>query len=104
MAYASEFPLNADGEPDVGSIHANIRALKARAAGLERERGRLRADAARYRWLRDAYKRNVAPRVIAMRRTPFGSSYHEAKLEGDELDAAIDAAAPTQGAAHGGRE
>ena len=29
MAYASEFPLNADGEPDVGNIHANIRALKA---------------------------------------------------------------------------
>lgn len=29
IAYANEFPLNADGEPDVGSIHANIRALKA---------------------------------------------------------------------------
>lgn len=29
IAYASEFPLNSDGEPDVGSIHANIRALKA---------------------------------------------------------------------------
>lgn len=28
IAYASEFELNADGEPDVGSIHANIRALK----------------------------------------------------------------------------
>jgi hypothetical protein len=27
-AYASEFPLNADGEPDVGNIHANIRAMK----------------------------------------------------------------------------
>lgn len=30
-AYASEFPPNADGDPDVGSIHANIRALKASA-------------------------------------------------------------------------
>ena len=35
MAYAWEFPLNEDGEPDVGSIHQNIRALKA-------ERDRLR--------------------------------------------------------------
>lgn len=34
MAYASEFPLNADGEPDVGNVHANIRALKARAERL----------------------------------------------------------------------
>lgn len=38
FAYASEFPLNADGEPDVGSIHQNIRAM--------------RKDAARYRWLK----------------------------------------------------
>lgn len=30
FAYASEFPFNEDGEPDVGSIHANIRALKAK--------------------------------------------------------------------------
>ena len=28
IAYASEFAPNADGEPDVGSIHANIRAMK----------------------------------------------------------------------------
>lgn len=28
IAYASEFPPNADGEPDVGNIHANIRLLK----------------------------------------------------------------------------
>jgi hypothetical protein len=28
IAYASEFPLNADGEPDVGNVHANIRAMK----------------------------------------------------------------------------
>lgn len=32
MAYASEFPPNADGEPDVGSIHANIREMKRKAA------------------------------------------------------------------------
>lgn len=28
IAYASEFPLGADGMPDVGSIHENIRLLK----------------------------------------------------------------------------
>lgn len=32
IAYASEFPLNADGEPDVGNIHANIRLLKKQCA------------------------------------------------------------------------
>lgn len=36
IAYASEFPLNTDGEPDVGNIHANIRAMK--------------LDAMRYGW------------------------------------------------------
>ncbi|WP_454691185.1 hypothetical protein [Achromobacter aloeverae] len=35
MAYASEFPPNADGERDVGSIHANIRALKSRVGASE---------------------------------------------------------------------
>ena len=28
LAYANEFPLNSEGEPDVGSIHHNIRELK----------------------------------------------------------------------------
>lgn len=27
-AYASEFRPNADGDPDVGNVHANIRSLK----------------------------------------------------------------------------
>ena len=35
IAYASEFPPNADGKPDVGSIHQNIRAMKARLAEAE---------------------------------------------------------------------
>lgn len=34
-AYASEFPLDDDGEPDVGNIHANIRKLKAQLAALQ---------------------------------------------------------------------
>jgi hypothetical protein len=36
MAYASEFPLNKDGEPDVGNIHQNIRAMKAELEALKR--------------------------------------------------------------------
>lgn len=35
IAYASEFPVNADGDPDVGSIHANIRKLKAELAAAK---------------------------------------------------------------------
>lgn len=31
IAYASEFPLTKDGDPDVGIIHQNIRALKVAA-------------------------------------------------------------------------
>lgn len=38
IAYASEFPADSDGNPDVGSIHQNIR--------------RLQGDAERYRFLR----------------------------------------------------
>jgi hypothetical protein len=32
IAYASEFPPDAEGDPDVGNIHANIRALKKQLA------------------------------------------------------------------------
>jgi hypothetical protein len=32
IAYASEFPADAEGDPDVGNIHANIRALKKQLA------------------------------------------------------------------------
>lgn len=44
IAYASEFEPDADGVPDVGNIHANIRALKAQlsaigAGGVEPLRG-----------------------------------------------------------------
>lgn len=34
IAYANEFPATEDGDPDTGNIHANIRALKARADDL----------------------------------------------------------------------
>ena len=45
IAYANEFPLNADGEPDVVNVHANIRSLKAQLAEAQK-------DAERYSWLR----------------------------------------------------
>jgi hypothetical protein len=38
IAYALEFPLNANGEPDVDNLHANIRALKAEIERLTLER------------------------------------------------------------------
>lgn len=44
IAYASDFPLNEDGEPDIGNIHANIRALK-KANEQDAK------DAQRYWWL-----------------------------------------------------
>lgn len=37
IAYASEFPPDENGDPDVGNIHANIRALKANTRELELE-------------------------------------------------------------------
>ena len=43
FAYASEFGLDGEGQPDVGSIHQNIRALKA-------ERDQLRAELEKVSW------------------------------------------------------
>lgn len=37
IAYASEFPLDKDGNPDVGSIHQNIRTLKAECDQLRKD-------------------------------------------------------------------
>jgi chromosome segregation ATPase len=34
IAYASEFKPDADGDPDVGNIHANIRAMKAQLSAI----------------------------------------------------------------------
>lgn len=40
-AYASEFPPDGEGEPDVGSIHQNIRAMKAEIAELKAQEAEL---------------------------------------------------------------
>jgi uncharacterized protein YeaC (DUF1315 family) len=37
IAYASEFKPDANGDPDVGNIHANIRKLKAEVGKLQRK-------------------------------------------------------------------
>ncbi|MFW6855311.1 hypothetical protein ACODYM_28890 [Burkholderia gladioli] len=39
IAYASEFPADAEGEPDVGNIHSNIRALKSELAAFKEATG-----------------------------------------------------------------
>lgn len=75
MAYASEFPPDGEGEPDVGSIHQNIRAMKA-------EIERLRKDAERYQFLRDCDLDDMAAKYWPGGQVPTG----------EEFDAAIDAA------------
>ncbi|QVQ26800.1 hypothetical protein [Achromobacter deleyi] len=46
-AYASEFPADENGDPDVGSIHANIRKLKGEAAECQKALAALVAECAR---------------------------------------------------------
>ena len=41
IAYAAEFPLTNDGEPDTGSIHQNIRTLKRQLAEAKEDTERL---------------------------------------------------------------
>jgi hypothetical protein len=55
LAYASELPPDAEGLPDVGNVHANIRKLKAalEAAAADKR------DAERYRYIRAYYTRVV---------------------------------------------
>lgn len=62
IAYASEFPEAKDGLPDTGSIHANIRSLKARAERLA-EALRL-IESAKDRGFGIDYARGVAQSVL----------------------------------------
>lgn len=64
IAYASEFPLGANGTPDVGSIHENIRLLK--------------KDAERYRCIREGNHWIVAATQTGVH------------LDGKDLDDLID--------------
>lgn len=77
MAYASEFPPDGEGEPDIGSIHQNIRAMKAEIEGL-------RKDAERYAVVRRGQHWSVIDGI--------GDP-----LTGDRLDAGIDAVIAAKG-------
>ena len=92
FAYASEFCLNEEGQPDKGSIHQNIRALKAKCAELERELETVRKDAERYRWLRvqdtDDGKFAVVEDIFWRGAGDCDPSFF---CSAEDLDAAIDA-------------
>lgn len=93
IAYASEFPSLFD-EPDVGSIHANIRKLKIELAEL-------RKDAERYRFLRNIARHFESPLVpIVVMMNDAGDVVGDdidahGIRDGKYLDAAIDAAMST---------
>lgn len=81
-AYANEFPLDSDGEPDVGNIHANIRAMKKRIKLLE-------VDAGRWRYLRDGDWEWMDDTWMRIHKL---DGIGTADVKEAQLDAAIDAA------------
>lgn len=83
IAYASEFPLDAEGLPDVGNIHANIRKLKAELEAAAADK----RDAERYRGLR-----TTAIRVQAYASGNPNWMFGPYELRGASFDEAIDAA------------
>ena len=84
IAYANEFPLNADGEPDVVNIHANIRSLKAQLAEAQK-------DAERWGWaVQCARLDQFGGFVVTPDEPAFASEVSLAFTR--EIDAAIDAA------------
>lgn len=72
----------------VDHVVGTLNALTAELEQLRQERDGLRADAARYRWLRS---NNVGPSQIEKVSDDCNPPYFTLKCEG-ELDAAIDAA------------
>jgi len=90
MAYAREFPLNADGEPDVGNIHANIRAMKSALAAVDSAKGAGDVGECNFTDLIDAYtdavlNGNFSERVAA--RAELMNSYRQQR--GGDTDAAV---------------
>lgn len=86
LAYASEFPLNSKGEPDVGSIHQNIRKLKADYAQLEADLADARKDQARYQYVYEWLEQKVQGT----------KDFFRAKTK-EQYNVAIDAAIKEQG-------
>jgi hypothetical protein len=81
IAYASEFSPDADGFPDVGNIHANIRALK-----KERDEYQVEADAlaAENKVLREKAFHMTSEQVVIIARTM--SDIHAAACNVDVTD------------------
>ncbi|HDR9497638.1 TPA: hypothetical protein QDC06_000840 [Burkholderia cepacia] len=94
IAYASEFESDAEGLPDTGNIHTNIRKLKAELKAREADR----RDAERYRALRVFGKDgvNMKPPVEHVHAIIYshqvGMIPASRVATGDELDRALDAA------------
>lgn len=76
------------GTQEVNMYNAAIGVLEHNVINLMAERDALRADARRYRWLRDVAGRGDVPTLEV--RTPEGSN------PGDSMDTAIDSALATQ--------
>ena len=82
IAYASEFPFTLDGDPDTGSIHANIRELK--------------RDAERYRWLREQEAERGVSVVNINQWLSAATCVAVTFVDGSFVDHAIDAAMQEQ--------
>ncbi len=81
MAYANEFAPDEHGDPDVGSVHANICALKA-------ERDRLRSKWARVESERDRLLAEVeALRAMAQRANTLLRQIADSGYDDDSIDA-----------------
>lgn len=88
-AYASEFPMHEDGEPDEGRVHENIRKLKAELEAAAADK----RDAERYRYLRSRPESVEPGRIDVVYWSALDESANEGEgLRGDALDVAIDAA------------
>ncbi|MNV47568.1 hypothetical protein D3C71_1394410 [compost metagenome] len=70
LAYANEFPQDEKGDPDVGSIHANIRKLKGEATEFQKALADLIAECARAneQTAREVQRTFIHPHIVARAR------------------------------------
>ena len=91
IGYASEFPADAEGLPDVGSIHANIRTLKAAQVAPLVDVEKVMALADEYAWCMVGEERGALEDSAAARealRAALASQANPAPLADDSRDAA----------------